>query len=417
VADYRQQPTLQAKANVLQETVTKRLENMDALRGLAAFSVLLWHWLVCSLPPYVPGFEVTVLREALSDPARITRLGPAKLLSYSPLRIFGGGEAVVLFFVLSGYVLSLPLWAPRTFGYGSYVVRRIFRIWVPYVAALALAVAGNIWISTGGLPGQNQWFNATWQLPVHPGEVVAHLTLIGVFDDQLYNTAFWSLIHEMRISLVYPLLILGLRRLKGGALWLLPAPVICFGAWMADAHPTGRFWESVEVLGLFLAGAALARNQEVLRTWFATATPHCRAVFVGVAAMLYTYGWSWVLPAYVLGLTPRYRDLFICVGATGFVFLAIAWPPCGRVLASPPAKWLGKISYSLYLTHATVLFSLVYLCPNMPGLFWVYLLVAVLSATLFAKVIEHPAMRLGRHLTSPDPQELPPPEADRTPNQ
>ena len=349
--------------------MTRRLEQLDSLRGLAAFSVVIWHWIYLSLPTCLPGREPAVLRSVLlqHDLSPLATLGGVRLLTMSPLRIlFAGREAVILFFVLSGFVLSLPLWEARRLDYAPFLIKRVFRIYVPYLGALILAVAGNVFLSTGGLPDMNQWFNASWRTPVQLADVLAHVTLIGVFNDNQFNPAFWSLIHEMRISIAYPLVVLMLRRWPR-ALWLLPVPLMALGGFLHSRYPWGRLCESIEVLGFFVAGTALARYQDRIAALYHGWSSSRKTLAIALFAGLYTYGWSWVFPAWMLNLGTKYQDIFICLGASGILGLSLASASLYRILMNPAARYLGKISYSLYLTHATVLLGLTYLLHGTPG--------------------------------------------------
>ena len=63
----------------------------------------------------------------------------------------------MLFFLLSGFVLSVPYLRGKGQAYPVYLIRRILRIYAPYLAALALAVAG-------APPGMGRWDWASGQL-------------------------------------------------------------------------------------------------------------------------------------------------------------------------------------------------------------------------------------------------------------
>src|SRR5579871_5000823 len=88
-----------------------RVVSLDALRGLAAATVVLHHSLVV-----YPQFWAAYL------PNRILST-PIKVLARTPLHLaWGGLEAVVVFFVLSGYVLSLPFlgqYPPRYLAFAA----------------------------------------------------------------------------------------------------------------------------------------------------------------------------------------------------------------------------------------------------------------------------------------------------------
>jgi peptidoglycan/LPS O-acetylase OafA/YrhL len=115
-----------------------RVTQLDAIRGIAAVTVVCHHWWAISQfhpPPWI----------------------------FRPL--ITGREAVILFFVLSGYVLSLPIWSGRQLPYQEYIIRRTFRIYIPFVAALALsAICCRIFYSTH-LP-LTFFYQTTWQTPL-----------------------------------------------------------------------------------------------------------------------------------------------------------------------------------------------------------------------------------------------------------
>ena len=120
-------------------------KELDSLRGLAAITVLNGH--------YLNLFKV--------KQGPFVGLGEKVELAHkTPLfALMAGHESVMLFFVLSGFVLSLPFLNGRTVNYGSYAIRRTFRIYVPYLAALALALVCNVLIYRGPIPELSEWFN------------------------------------------------------------------------------------------------------------------------------------------------------------------------------------------------------------------------------------------------------------------
>ena len=65
----------------------------------------------------------------------------------------------------------------------------------------------------------NYWINFTWSEPVTLHLVMQHILFLGNYDWSQFNTAFWSLVYEMRISLVFPLIALAVLRLR--SLWLI----------------------------------------------------------------------------------------------------------------------------------------------------------------------------------------------------
>src|SRR5205814_1190229 len=102
-----------------------RARGLDGLRGLAALVVVVHHCLLTSptlARAYLPGHRA---------------LGPgAAALTYSPLHLFwAGSEAVIVFFVLSGFVLTLAVSGDRA-DWLRYYPRRMLRLYVPVVGSV-----------------------------------------------------------------------------------------------------------------------------------------------------------------------------------------------------------------------------------------------------------------------------------------
>ena len=186
--------------------MSRRLTQLDSLRGLAALSVLLYHYFLV--------FEV-VYNSDSSTGGEVCNNWFIFAYTYTPLHIvWVGHEAVVFFFVLSGFVLALPyLQSSTPMSYGSYLIKRVFRIYPAYLCAIALAIIVNVFlykVGTDGLPvfwkgniGQRwQWDgNLIWD----------HILLVGSFNYNRFIPPVWSLVYEMRISLLFPFIMYGVR--------------------------------------------------------------------------------------------------------------------------------------------------------------------------------------------------------------
>src|SRR3954464_2526138 len=96
-----------------------RLPELDALRGSAAFAVLVFHTLHVigqgRLPPWLEQGRAVYA-----------------LTVHSPLRpVFFGREAVLFFFVLSGYVLTRSLMRSGSPGLLAFAAQRTIRLGLP----------------------------------------------------------------------------------------------------------------------------------------------------------------------------------------------------------------------------------------------------------------------------------------------
>src|SRR5579883_2797681 len=159
-----------------------RYNELDSLRGLAAATVVFGHLeaLVFGAPA-IPGSGWDHWRHLL------------EAVNRTPLTVLmGGGAAVRFFFVLSGFVLMLPYLRHRENPYAPYIVKRICRIYLPYLAAVAVAVLAN-WLLAGyPLPGFGGAIRETWSQPVSARVVLQHVLMLGTFPTARFNTVLWS---------------------------------------------------------------------------------------------------------------------------------------------------------------------------------------------------------------------------------
>ena len=363
-----------------------RYSELDGLRGLAAFSVLLLH-ATLTLPS---GAVVAVLRTP-------------------PLSVFSDGLAAVdLFFVLSGFVLALPFVGPsdRPIGYTSFVIRRAFRIlpayWLSIVVALALRYT---LFEADGLETLGPWSRGIWQTP--PGHWVDHLILVGpwstsklinpVFGPQrIYdvNPVIWTLVVEMRMSLIFPLAILLIRRandVRSVALLILLSFTIVVLLPVLWALP------------LFMLGGLLAHHRHAVRRWRRCMSPAWLAGLWLLAFVLYDFRYTiggfhhvFVVTHYVSG-----------IGAA-LILLLVVQGSAVRFLTSPPVRFLGRISYGVYLFHLPILIKVLSQSTKLmatPLGAWALasatsLVLTIAISALAYRLLEQPAQRLGRSLSA-----------------
>lgn len=339
-----------------------RVVQLDWLRGVAAVVVAAYHWRT--------AFRLDTPR-------------------WYAQPFFAGHESVILFFVLSGYVLSLPVWANRQPSYGIYFVRRVTRIYLPYLGALALACVG-CWFFAGSHLPLTRWFQGTWQKPLTLHLVLQQLLIPPSAD---LNTAFWSLRYEMEMSIVFPavcLLMTRFGRYSGILLFVALRQLSIATAGTPIAHTA--LLTGLHYAMFFVAGASLARETRPLKRF--------------VARWPGWMPWVALVAAMVVFLRNGVADTYTALGACAFIIL-VQDRRVNREADSPPLMYLGRISYSLYLVHGTVLFSLLYLFYGKLPLSVLAVLDVVmmfLVAHLFCVLVEEPSLRLGKRLTRPKAQ-------------
>ena len=173
----------QAKELAARSTGSRYVE-LDALRGLAAFTVVVYH--LSRAYEYKPRWFLKPM--------------------------VAGTQAVILFFVLSGFVLSLPFWNKGANGnYGRYFNSQVFsgymcRMWRQWRWP-RWGRGSSCTLGCRLAP----WFYMTWQTAI-TAKLLGRELLMDTTP--ALNTAFWSLRYEVLVSIAFPALLLGMPWLK-----------------------------------------------------------------------------------------------------------------------------------------------------------------------------------------------------------
>jgi peptidoglycan/LPS O-acetylase OafA/YrhL len=291
--------------------------------------------------------------------------------------------AVTFFFVLSGFVLTH---AGRFDSIGEFWQARAARILPLYVLAWLMALAARSWLHW--IPSQT--------------ELLASLMLVQAWvpDPDLamsVNPVGWSLSCEVACYLALPLLAPLLLRLATPRLklvtWLTIA-WLALGALLSQVAPV-EWWVGYRG-GEFVAGVLLA--VWLRRGWLP------RASFVRLAAL----GGTLVLVSVAAGLPVPVPMASFAAMPAFVLFIATAAVRRADVpssLLGLGGQYVGRWSYSLYLTHWVV----VVLVSRFGSELWRVVLAAVVSialAAVLSESIERPAQR--RLARRPSAAERPP---------
>lgn len=346
-----------------------RIEELDALRGLAALSVVLHHlWLG---QPSRPGWLVW-------------------LLEVSPLHVIGYGRpAVVFFFVLSGYALAHALLASPPRSWGVYAAQRTLRLGLPVLAALLASLALQAVTWRGPLPG---WVPALFSATVWP----AWPTLAGTLCQALLLDAdngfgldpvLWSLVHEWRIALLLPAVLLFRTRAA-----LVPLTgAAAFGVSLMLGARDGQMGLGPDLSATFLATLYFLLPF-ALGAWLAL-----RGAPPALGRGARTLAGAGVLVAMALSAS----DLAAMAGSVLLLVLAQQPGAFRNALRRPVPLWLGRVSFSLYLIHLPICAALVHLLHRSAPLLAIMapaLPLSLAAAWALHRLAEAPAQKLARRL-------------------
>jgi peptidoglycan/LPS O-acetylase OafA/YrhL len=345
-----------------------KLPALTSLRGLAALTVLLFH----------------------SSSLALAHLDGGNT-GFALLKIWGRGHlAVDLFFFLSGFVLTHVygnlLTEDRTWrAVGGFLWARFCRI---YPASAFAAVVCTLQLIPGGMrfPG-GQSLGA---------QLVANLTLMQVpwLDGVLLNPPSWSISAEFYAYLMFPFLVPVILRLKSPALLgigaaLLSAIALGHGF---DGYDRGSGWPAlIRALPEFVAGIIAYRcySRQFLRKFWQK-----DAIFAGVVALI------------VAACSVGASDGVVVMLLLGLLMASVCNAGrLSRFIDARPLRWLGEISYSVYIFQACLfllLMQIAYLlAPHSLGGVWLALLAVPLtlaSAAIVHRCIDAPARTMLRRL-------------------
>jgi peptidoglycan/LPS O-acetylase OafA/YrhL len=386
----------------------RRTHELDALRGIAAMTVVfshLWLTLPQAWQPSHPS-----LHGLVSHPLLLW-------LKYSPGRLLvAGPAAVTLFFVLSGFVLSASLDRGPRLSFAAFAVKRLCRIALPFLAAVLLA--SILFEAVGAIPaeGVSDWFTSNmWSEPLTGRLIAGHALMFGTQRFQTLDPPMWSLIVELRVSLVFPLIfaLVMLRPLVGSTLIMgMYAAASLYMTQRGQSLPQdapGTLAFTVEFLPLFMLGVLLYRFRETAsRGWCAMPWGARLSAVLGVACCFCLPNLgpeTTISPAVKLGWMASLgfaSSTLIVVSLNSAIF--------SRVLLTAPLQWIGRVSYSLYLTHMLVVLTLL---RALGGVLPVAAIVAAVVPCSLAlayamyRWVELPSMRLGQELARPAAREHP----------
>ncbi len=354
-----------------------------------------------------------------------------------------GGSGVTLFFVLSGFLLFLPyakalLFAERWPLARTFYLRRALRIMPGYYLSLFILIFLTA---------------PQYVQSAHLGELGLFLTFLMDSSPQTFrhlNGPYWTLATEWQFYMILPWLTLGVlflvRRVPiHHRLWAMTC-CLCgivagglvvrhFGFYYLE-HPTLTWLVSRPVLNviLFFCFGIIGKYTEDFAVGMLVSLCYIYALRlptehrfrrrlrqssrwlwgVGILILVFSAMWHFqsTEPAWPF-LKPLMRyynwlsDIVLALGY-GLCVLAILFGPRGlqRPFRWMPLRWIGLISYSLYIWHLPlIVFFQVHMqavfFPNLNyylayALCWVWVVVVIVPfCALFYAFVERPGMKLG----------------------
>ncbi|MBB6126185.1 acyltransferase family protein [Mucilaginibacter lappiensis] len=363
-----------------------RYKQLDSLRGLAALSVFFIH---------------IIGKNAVDNPY-------VDFLKRTPVGIvFNGGAAVMFFFVLSGFVLSLPFVNnEKPLKLTAFYIKRVFRIYPALILAIVLSVLLKEFVYDkfiiSPIPDiqSGEWggfWNWHWNKE-HIHELIKTFVLTGPeFNFNLLDPPIWSLVIEMKISILLPFFIMIIARSSAVLNVIFLIIMVCLTYDHAGVWPIGVFY-----LGILMAKYK-DQITNTIQSWplVILILACCLGIF------LYNIGFEFagkIQQHYAL-LSHTWNSYIIAVGSCIMMMIVLAKKRLSLFFEHSVFTFLGNISYSFYLIHMPLVIAMssVFVGRYAFGGLYTFItafLFALIISYLMLVFIEKPFQRISTKLIS-----------------
>lgn len=329
-------------ATRIAESSAARLDALDGLRGLAAFVVIIWHFFLAFIPLRVgsfPGFD------------------PAQGLIGTPIfGLINGEAAVTFFFVLSGFVLPVKFLRD---GDNAILLRAAAKRWFRLAGLVMIAVLVSYALVHLGLYFHHQAAaisDSSWLDHFAEGKVESQNVgfipalmqgTVWTFlrGDSYFDPSLWT----MHLEFIGSLLTFGLAALLLRAGWKSTLWITIIGLAIVQV---GNSYLTAFVVGTSMSALMARRMPQI-------SMPLACALILS-AMLLFAFKEPRGIFAFVADLgipTERAQIVFHTLASAMAICAGLGNPSVRQFLSSAPLRFLGTISFAMYLIHLPVYFS------------------------------------------------------------
>jgi len=311
--------------------VGKRLEYIDAIRGLAAISVFIYHWMA-TLDIHLEFIDI-------------------------------GRVGVVIFFIVSGFVIPWSLNDKSTSSVREFVIKRFFRLYPAYWFSLLFVIVAYLTIpNIDWSKGGGQEINSISQVIVNLSMIQRALGFSNVIG------AYWTLFIELAFYVCCVLLFIkgGLHNIKTLTILTIVLSLI------ALAGAGLRFYAGIKLPIILPISLSFMFYGSILRHYLLGEKKGQN--FQPIILFLF------IFTILFFTLKFNYQDGWFKWYLTNFISFSL----CILLLTKYKIKntillYFGKISYSFYLLHGVIIAVLFSQFNTLVETWFGWLLVSILS--------------------------------------
>lgn len=348
-----------------------RYSELDSLRGLAALSVFFGHSISSlAITPYF-----------------------LQIIGITPLRIFfDAGAAVIFFFLLSGFVLTLPFTKEDNtqIPLFAFYIKRVFRLYPAYIFAISFSLFLKYFFHHDDVLSFSENIKQYWAWnfkDLSLKEVVNTYLLIGPsFNADFIDAVVWSLVVEMKISFLLPFFIIIVKRTN--LIFNITFLIVLLYAF------------NYQYLGIFYIGVILAKYRKRLTEIVGKMHKSQVIILLIISVLLYTARFtlnmiksqnimvSYTIPTYI-----------IAIASSIMIITVLSKTRLHTLFRKGLFSFFGNISYSFYLLHWPILLFILSLISNRFSYNFMFIFFSTLGITCLIsygvyKYIEVPFQKL-----------------------
>ena len=367
------------------------LSLLHGVRGMAALYVVVYHArfiLWCGTKEYLTKFPISTWNFA--DYA----------LSAFDIFFSAGSQMVIIFFVLSGFFITMSLHSNQTFylhKFRRFYLIRLIRIYIPYLASLVLGTL----VLYAGAKISPQLFNNTSNREFNTRLILAKDDIsISSFFKALYftynkeyiglNFAYWSLLYEGLFYLITPLVFYFKKY------YLIISGLFFFaGIFIINRyHPSNSLLKFIFEYNFYFAIGIMLFFYKNELTNFIQPQKNRKSLLLSCIILFMVFIF------FALQHLDYYANLFAAFFASLVILILLNVEVKMNVILKI-INQIGELSYSLYLVHIPVLifsYTLIFCITDdliiYPRIYMLGVVASLLFSVLFYKFIEKPSLLL-----------------------
>lgn len=321
-----------------------RFEELEGLRGVAAIIVVIYHFILAFYAVLFFGIGAQ----------RLQHMRFEDNLYGNPLMVFVSGPfAVAIFFVLSGFVLSIAFFQTGKLSIvKKLAAKRYLRLMLPALASILIAcfilMAGVSFLkeNVAAISGSG-WLERSWSVVPNVFEA-AQSGMFDIFmkEGNSYNNVLWTMVFEFAGSF----LVFGFLALFGK----LKYRWVVYGFL---GFATFNTWFFAFIIGMLMADLyANGYLKPKRHSWFLIAPVLILSLVFGgypaesVKGTIYQY-------MTIGGLGIDWTVVYLTFGAIGLVGVILLTEQIAAVFRRRAISKLGKYTFALYLIHLPVIYT------------------------------------------------------------